>query len=448
MLTVVVFCRYSFGQALVVVTGKKIVECFRAGEETLSFQEGVEDLLPVRHLTEISYDKIHQQVGPEFPMEKNPIIKALRNNFKSHQISIYHDRMIDAVERCLSKDLTFKPGENATEINASVVFQKMIARISSQVFAGEEYAENEALIDALANYALTMFRAGLVESVLPRPMADYLVRNYLPLGQNIGTTVDEVLPMVEELKEKEEREGRSQPTHFMHMMLQTPGADDHIQTPEEVAFWMKDIAFASIHTTSLFLGFALHDLSDRPDVQEILRKEVADARAKHGVLTPDITKDLPIMDSFFREVLRLGSDYVGFRHKAMKDFVLSDGTLLSKGSTVGLAVWDAHANPEIQDIGDNNVPLNQVDPYRFVGKRSKKSTSVGQDLLTFGVGHHACPGRFFASQEIRYLLACMIERYDIKATTTSGKRAKNLLALVSFLWHIGYEILLREVHHN
>lgn len=433
LLTTSWVCRYSFGHAMVVVTGKKIVECFRAGEEVLSFQEGIEEVLPVSHLTAISYEKQRQQAGPDFPMEKNPIIKVVRNNFKSHQISIYHDRMVDAVERCLTKDLQFQPGDDSTEVDVSVVLQKMIARISSQVFAGEEFAENEVLIDALANYAISMFRGGIVESLLPRPMADFIVRHYLPLGQHIGTTVDEVLPMVEEIKKKEEKEGQTQPTHFMHMMIHTPGADDHIQTSEEVAFWMKDIAFASIHTTSVFLGFALHDLSDRPDIQEILRNEVAEARAKHGTITPDITSDLPIMDSFFRESLRLGSDYVGFRHKAMRDFVLSDGMVIPKGATVGLAVRDAHTNPELQDIGAHNVSLNQVDPYRFVGRRSKKSTAVGQDLLTFGVGHHACPGRFFASQEIRYMLACLVERYDIRASTASGKRAPNLLALVSFI---------------
>lgn len=420
----------SFGQSLIVVTGKQVVDCFRVGEEYLDFQEGIKDLLPTAHIIDVSYDKMKQQDGPEFPISKNPIIKLVRNNFKSHQLGIYQDRMVDAIERGLAKDIIFKPGDTSTTVDASIFFQKVVARISSQVFAGEAYAENEALIDALATYALNMFRAGIVQAMFPRPIADFITRRYLSVGNNIEVTMEEVAPHLKELKAKEAIEGRSQPTDFMHMMLHTPGADDHEQTPEEAAFWMKDIAFASIHTTSLFLGFALHDLSDRPDIQDILRKEVQETREKYGELTPEVVKDMPIMDSFLRESLRLGSDFVGFRHKAMKDTVLANGITVPKGSTVGLSVYDAHTDPELQDIGPNGIPLTEFDALRFVGRRSKKSTAVGPDFLVFGVGFHSCPGRYFASQEIRYLLACMLERYDVSATTKSGKRAPNQLALV------------------
>ncbi|KAH8554539.1 cytochrome P450 [Umbelopsis sp. PMI_123] len=425
----------SFGQKLIVVTGNQVVDCFRVGEEYLDFQEGVKDLLPTAHIVEVSYDKMKPQEGPQYPMNKNPVIRLVRNNFKSHQLDIFQDRMVDAIERGLDKDITFKPGENSTTLDASIFFQKVVARISAQVFAGEAYADNEPLIDALASYSLSMFRAGMVQAIFPRPIADFITRRYLSVGQNIDVTMREVAPYLSELKKQEDQFGQSKPTNFMHMMLQTPAADDHIQTPDETAFWMKDIAFASIHTTSLFLGFALHDLSDRPDIQDLLRNEIDESKAKDGELTPEIIAKLPIMDSFLRESLRLGSDYVGFRHKAMKDTVLPSGITIPKGTTVGLSVYDAHTDPELQDIGTNGIPLTELDPLRFVGRRSKKSTAVGPDLLVFGVGFHSCPGRYFASQEIRYLLACILEKYDISPTTKDGKRAPNSLALVSIFHH-------------
>jgi cytochrome P450 len=142
------------------------------------------------------------------------------------------------------------------------------------------------------------------------------------------------------------------------------------------------------------------------------------------------------MDSFLRESLRLGSDFVGFRHKAMKETVLSNGITIAKGTSVGLSVFDAHTDPELQDIGPNGIPLTDFDPLRFIGRKSKKSTAVGPDLLVFGMGYHSCPGRYFASQEIRYLLACILEMFDVSATTRSGKRASNQLALVSAKWYL------------
>jgi cytochrome P450 len=340
--------------------------------------------------------------------------------------------MMDATERGLNKDITFQPGENSTTVDASTFFQKVVARISAQVFAGVSYADNEPLIDALATFALSVFKASIVQSIFPRPIADFITRRYMSVGKNIDVIMREVTPHVVDIKNKEDQFGEMQPTDFMHMMLHTPAADDHQHTPEEAAFWMKDIALASIHTTSIYLGLALHDLSDRPDIQELLRKEINETKANNdGRLTPAAVSQMTIMDSFFRESLRIGSDYVGFRHKVMKETVLQSGITLPEGSTIGLSVYDAHMDPELQEIGPNGIPLDEFDPCRFVGRKSKKSTAVGPDLLIFGVGFHSCPGRYFASVEIKYLLASIIDRYDISTTTKDGKRAPNRLALVS-----------------
>jgi cytochrome P450 len=93
----------------------------------------------------------------------------------------------------------------------------------------------------------------------------------------------------------------------------------------------------------------------------------------------------------------------------MQDTVLQSGITIPKDTADGLSLYDAHTDLEIQDIGPNGIPLTELDPLRFVGKRSKTSTSVGTDSLTFGVGHHSCPGCYFASQEIK-ILTCLYRR--------------------------------------
>ena len=40
--------------------------------------------------------------------------------------------------------------------------------------------------------------------------------------------------------------------------------------------------------------------------------------------------------------------------------------------------------------------------------------TTSPDQLHWGVGSHACPGRFFASYEIKMLLAEILTRYDIE----------------------------------
>jgi hypothetical protein len=46
--------------------------------------------------------------------------------------------------------------------------------------------------------------------------------------------------------------------------------------------------------------------------------------------------------------------------------------------------------------------------------------TVGSENLGFGHGSHACPGRFFASNEIKVLLVDMLRRFDISIKKDGG----------------------------
>ena len=48
-------------------------------------------------------------------------------------------------------------------------------------------------------------------------------------------------------------------------------------------------------------------------------------------------------------------------------------------------------------------------------------------MISFGLGAHACPGRYFAVNEIKYVLAELLVRFDI--STPSGKRAPDNYAM-------------------
>ena len=61
------------------------------------------------------------------------------------------------------------------------------------------------------------------------------------------------------------------------------------------------------------------------------------------------------------------------------------------------------------------------DGFRFARIRAEPGNesryqlvSTGTDATSFGHGPNACPGRNFAANEIKVLLAHLIQRYDIK----------------------------------
>lgn len=99
---------------------------------------------------------------------------------------------------------------------------------------------------------------------------------------------------------------------------------------------------------------------------------------------------------------RIASDNVQF----------SDGTFISKGSSIAVTVRN-HWDPEIYDRPD------EWDGRRFLRMRNTPAqehlaqlVSTSPDHLAFGHGQHACPGRFFASNEAKVILIHLLLKYD------------------------------------
>lgn len=98
----------------------------------------------------------------------------------------------------------------------------------------------------------------------------------------------------------------------------------------------------------------------------------------------------------------------------MADVKLSDGFVIKKGTEVKMdgriALLDEKTYPD---------PL-RWDPYRFMQLRGTPEenrahlVSATPTHCGFGHGIHACPGRFFAANEIKIALAHILLKYDFK----------------------------------
>lgn len=58
------------------------------------------------------------------------------------------------------------------------------------------------------------------------------------------------------------------------------------------------------------------------------------------------------------------------------------------------------------------VPILQPSTQRPGNKGQLVSATA--ERLAFGFGKHACPGRFFAAQELKTMLAHVLLKYDIE----------------------------------
>jgi cytochrome P450 len=85
---------------------------------------------------------------------------------------------------------------------------------------------------------------------------------------------------------------------------------------------------------------------------------------------------------------------------------ISRGTNLAVDSSV---MWDAAIYPD---------PF-KYDPYRFLRLREAGSAtaalaSTSPEHIAFGIGKPICPGRFFASNEVKIALAMILLTYDVR----------------------------------
>ena len=158
---------------------------------------------------------------------------------------------------------------------------------------------------------------------------------------------------------------------------------------------------------------------------------------------------------------------MGIFRKAVKDVTLSDGTRIPKGTLVAAASVTAHTDDA------RYAEPDVFDPFRFARMREggvedalkHQLVNTSLDFLPFGHGKHAwcvsrlltltptgltaartihdSPGRFFAANEIKTMMAYLLLNYDIKFAE-EGRRPANIRFGPANLPSTSAKVLLRK----
>ncbi|KAF5983389.1 gibberellin cluster-GA14-synthase [Fusarium bulbicola] len=172
--------------------------------------------------------------------------------------------------------------------------------------------------------------------------------------------------------------------------------------------------------TTDFFTQVMFDIAQNPELVELLREEVISMLGKQG-WSKNSLYNLKLMDSVLKESQRLKPiALASMRRFTTHDVKLSDGVILPKNK---LTLVSAHQHWDPEYYQD---PL-KFDGYRFYnmrrepGKESKAQlVSATPDHMGFGYGLDACPGRFFASEEIKIALSHILLKYDFKPVEGSS----------------------------
>ncbi|KAF5851676.1 hypothetical protein GGP41_000454 [Bipolaris sorokiniana] len=108
------------------------------------------------------------------------------------------------------------------------------------------------------------------------------------------------------------------------------------------------------------------------------------------------------LDSYMKEVMRVSPSFLtSFVRYVEKGFALSTGHHIPAGVMIEASAASIYKDNEFYQSPES------FDGFRSLSRPTKRA-------LNFGYGRHACPGRFFAANEIKMVLARMLLQYDVK----------------------------------
>ncbi|OOF99129.1 hypothetical protein ASPCADRAFT_513213 [Aspergillus carbonarius ITEM 5010] len=294
----------------------------------------------------------------------------------------------------------------------------IVARLSALVFLGEKICRNKQWLDVSVNYTIDAFFAArdlrLWPSVL-RPLVHWVLpttrkaRKDIKIASAIINGEIEKRKLIREGKLPEEEPARTHADTLDWIEEVAAGR------PVDVARAQVGLSLAAIHTTSHLLTNVMYDLTAYPEYIQPLRDEIKAVVTEDGGLKKTSLTKLKLMDSVLKETQRMHPAGIAFLNRvAMGEIILSDGTRIPKGASITVS---AH-NLEDESIYPG---AKKYDGFRFYKKRQEPGNEHRYQFVTtsaehFGFGHgmHACPGRFFAANEVKILLIHILMRYDWK----------------------------------
>ncbi|CAG9942697.1 unnamed protein product [Clonostachys rosea f. rosea IK726] len=408
----------------IIISPKFLGELRKLPDDVLSFNASVTESLQSKY-TGVKADLPH--VTETVKTSLTPALPRLNPEI--------HSEVVDSMRLELPQSSTW------TDINLNSKLLRIVAMASGRIFVGPELCRDEGYLDAAINYTIDLMIAVHVVAFMPvwlRPILGPIIPPVRKVHRRVKEADEFLRPVVTARREAEKLPGYKKPDDMLQWIMNSQDKFG-VKDDKELAFNQLGVSFAAIHTTTMTTTNSLYTLAAMPEIAPMLREDVQQAlAASDGVFTSLAMQNMKKLDSFLREVLRYYPiSTTSFQRKVLKPFTLSNGTTIPAGIIIEIPAAGVSGDPSI--FPDPEV----FDALRFYKLRQSKSkaesgakaaetvansqfVSVSASSLTFGYGKHACPGRFFAANEIKMILATILLHYDIKLPDGVTERYPNL----------------------
>ncbi|KAL8723396.1 MAG: hypothetical protein Q9225_000312 [Loekoesia sp. 1 TL-2023] len=325
---------------------------------------------------------------------------------------------------------------------------RIVTRAANRVLVGAPLCRNEEYLQMSIRYTIDVFGGADKLRAYPgflKLAATYFVTN---VNQQQSIARKHLLPYIRSRLEEEKKyvqaggleDWRRNKPHDSLQWVIDAAPNEKERRPERLVYRALHMNVAAVHTTSVTFLNCIFDLATHPEIVDELREEVVRVIQDKG-WTKQALDSLWKIDSLMTESQRLSPIASSQMTRAVtRDFRFSDGTVAPKGSWVLVPMYAMYTDDEFFPNAE------KFDAFRFSRLREQAGQENKHQFVTtstthinFGHGKNACPGRFFASQEIKLLLAHVLLNYDVKlagpapkATWYDRSRRPDLKAEVMF----------------
>ena len=371
-----------------------------------------------------------------------------------------NSHIVSEVERALVAEIP--PCEDWTEVSIYVKLARIVARVSGRVFVGPELCHDDDYLDTGVHYTLELMEClRAVKRV--RPILRSLLAPRLPETQKLRARekrAQHILQPLVQARSEAVAKGLEKPDDLLQWLLDRSASQGY--STEQIARVQLGLTFAAIHTTTTMTInmyemrtpsrpchvtdplARLYTLAAAPAYVQPLREEIRSVVEQHGgEMTTKALMKMEKLDSFMRETMRLyplsfgpsllhalflflaaNARPASFMRKVLKGITLSNGQYIPAGTIIEVAQYALN-----QELGADFDPLRAY-AMRQAGSATTSArsqfVSVSESYLGFGYGNHACPGRFFAANEIKTILAKMLLRFEVRNAGGVQERYPNL----------------------
>ncbi|KAI0195875.1 cytochrome P450 [Astrocystis sublimbata] len=335
-------------------------------------------------------------------------------------------------------DLNIPATDDWHPINAHHAMVQIVARVSSRMFGGTDLSRNQPWVDATINFALDGFMGAQAIKQYPeiiRPLVAMFIPALGKIKEHHATAQRVIVPILRARRAAAaagwpDTDGEA-PVDFLQWMVEN--AEGEEKEDSFLAQIQLKLSFAAIHTSAAAPTQLLYDLCAMPEYVEPLLAEIRDVRrefCEYGFDKRSLMK-LEKLDSMMKESQRFNPLLlVTFERFIHRPYTFSDGFRIPGNTQIGVPTQAISMDPAFYE------EPTRFDGFRFSklrgsieargGPKTSNSNNNAAELgklaysssthesMAFGYGRHACPGRWFASNEIKMIMVHLLENYEFR----------------------------------